>query len=96
MAPLIAARVLCALPVPTPPEGEALDPALVNVSATPPGKPAADLLQDTSKPCKDGANGWQYNADMTKILLCGDACQQVLDEPETRVDVVFGCKTRIR
>jgi hypothetical protein len=55
-----------------------------------------DLLQDNSKPCKEGANGWQYNADKTKILLCGDACAQVVAKPDTRVDVSFGCKTRVR
>jgi hypothetical protein len=96
MGNAIAAKVLCALPVPPPPTGEVLDPALVNVSATPPSGTTTDLLQDNSKPCNEGANGWQYNADKTKILLCGDACKQITDDPETRVDVVFGCKTRIR
>jgi hypothetical protein len=97
MGSAIARRVLCSLPVPVPAEGEVIDPTLVNVSATPPSTGVTtDLLQDNGKPCDAGANGWQYNADKTKILLCGDACTQVTNEPETRVDVVFGCKTRIR
>ncbi len=96
MANRIATKVLCTLPVPAAPSGETIDPTLVNVSATPPGGPTVDFLQDVSKACDEGANGWQYNAGQTKILLCGDACQKIVDKPETRVDVVFGCKTRIR
>jgi len=96
MAQEIAGRVLCTLPLPAPPKGEVLDPGLVNVSYTPSaGPPARDLAQDTSKPCNGGANGWQYSADKTKIVLCGDACKALRDDPGARVDVVFGCKTRV-
>jgi hypothetical protein len=96
MATAIATKVLCALPVPTPPAGDVLDPNFVNVSETPPGGATSDILQDNTLPCDAGANGWQYNATKTKILLCGDACTKVVAVPETVVDVVFGCKTKVR
>jgi len=96
MAQEIAGRVLCTLPIPANPKGEVIDPARVNVSYTPSaGGAPKDLVQDSSKACNEGANGWQYNADKTKILLCGDACKVLRDDPGTRVDVVFGCKTRV-
>ena len=96
MAQEIAGRVLCNLPVPPNPKGETIDPARVNVSQTPSaGGTPKDLVQDNSKPCDAGANGWQYNADKTKILLCGDACKVMREDPGTRVDVAFGCKTRV-
>ena len=96
MANEISTRVLCTLPVPVPPKGEAIDPSKVNVSFNKSsGPPPVELLQDNA-PCEGGANGWQFNADKTKILLCGDACKAVRDDPTGRVDVVFGCKTRVR
>ncbi|MGZ3424455.1 MAG: hypothetical protein ACXVEF_25650 [Polyangiales bacterium] len=96
MALAITTKVLCSLPVPTPPAGDTLDPNFVNVSETPPGGSSTDILQDNTKPCDAGANGWQYNSTKTKILLCGDACSKVVATPETVVSVVFGCKTKVR
>ena len=97
MAEEIIGRVVCSLPVPAPPAGEILDPARVNVSYTPSsGAARVDFVKDDSKPCLAGANGWQFNADKTKILLCGDACKTARSDPTGRVDVVFGCSTRVR
>lgn len=97
MADEIVGRVICSLPVPAAPPGQIIDPAKVNVSHYPSGggKPV-DFVKDDSKPCKDGANGWQYSADKTKIFLCGDACKAARSDPGGRVEVVFGCATRVR
>jgi hypothetical protein len=96
MGKKIAGKVACELTVPKPPTGETIDPSKVNVSYTPStGGSAKELLQDSSKPCDGGANGWQFNADKTKILLCGDACKVVQGDPGTKVNVVFGCKTKV-
>lgn len=96
MGKKIAGKIACELTVPKPAAGETIDPTKVNVSYTPSGGGASkELVQDASKPCEMGANGWQYNADKTKILLCGDACKAVQSDPGTKVNVVFGCKTKV-
>lgn len=95
----IATSVACELTIPKPPAGETLDPKKVNVTytpGTPPGGKPEDILRDDSKPCDAGANGWQYNADKTKILLCGDACTKIKADLGAKVNVQFGCETKFK
>jgi len=97
MAKTIATRVACELVIPAPPTGEKLDPAKVNVTYTPSGGGSATVVKkDDSLPCEGGANGWQYNSDNTKILLCGDACKTVQADLGAKVTVEFGCGTITR
>ena len=97
MGKSIATRVACEFTVPPPPEGEKLDPDKVNVSYTPgTGGSTEEILKDESKPCESGANGWQYNAEKTKIFLCGDACKKVQADLGAKVDVNFGCATNTK
>lgn len=97
MAKSIATRVACELTVPPPPMGEKLDPDRVNVTYTPgTGGMSEPFLRDDSKPCEAGANGWQYSTDKTKIILCGDACKKVQADLGAKVNVEFGCETKVR
>jgi hypothetical protein len=92
----VAATVACELTIPTPENGDTLDPSRVNVKVTAPdGKTTTDVLQDKGD-CAAGANGWQYSADGTKVLLCGDACNEVKANPNTKVDIEFGCQTKVK
>lgn len=94
MAKSIATRVACELGVPTPPTGETIDYNKVNVTYTSSsGGTTEVVVKDDSLPCDAGANGWQYNADKTKILLCGDACKKVQADLSAKVSVEFGCAT---
>ncbi len=78
---------------PVPPQGEELDPSKVNVTYTPNGNGTPEkVLQDPNNPCVDG---WQWNAEQTKILLCGALCDRVRDDPNAKVDIQLGCKTEI-
>jgi hypothetical protein len=96
MADEIIGRVICAQPLPPPPPGQMLDPGRVNVRHVASDGKRTDFVKDDSKPCNEGANGWQFNADKTKILLCGDACKTARANAGGRVDVEFGCLTRVR
>jgi len=97
IAKSIATRVACELTIPAPPVGEKLDPNKVNVTYTPGGGGMSEtILRDDSKPCEAGANGWQYNADKTKILLCGDACKKAQSDLGGKVNVAFGCGTQFK
>ena len=37
--------------------------------------------------------GWQYTADGRNIMLCGDACAAVRADPDSTIEVLFGCQT---
>ena len=93
----LAAQSACELEIPTPENGGQIDPAKVNVTFTSSdGKTTSVILQDTTAGCEDGANGWQYNDDGTKVLLCGDACENARKDPGSKVDVEFGCSTQVK
>lgn len=94
MAKSIATRVACELGIPTPPTGEKIDYNKVNVTYTPSASGSGETVTfDDKLPCESGANGWQYNADKTKIVLCGDACKKVQADLGAKVTVEFGCAT---
>ncbi len=92
----IAATVACELPVPEPTAGGEIDYAKVNVKVSPPTGKSEDIVQDASKACDKGANGWQYNDDRSRILLCGTACEAARADANTKVTVEFGCATRVQ
>jgi hypothetical protein len=91
----VAARVACELAIPEAPAGT-IDHEKVNVSWTPSSGGRRPILQDASKACEGGADGWQYDDEKTKVRLCGKACADVRADPGARVDVEFGCRTKIR
>ncbi len=96
MAKSIATRAACELIIPAPPSGETLDPNRVNVTYRSASGASETVPRDDSAPCESGANGWQYSADKTRVVLCGPGCARVQADLEAKVDVQFGCATIIR
>lgn len=93
----LAAQSACELAIPTPANGGEIDPNKVNVKFTSSdGKTVETILQDNKAGCDEGANGWQYNDDGTKVLLCGDVCETARNDPGSKVDVEFGCATQVK
>lgn len=92
----VAAVVACELPVPKPTDGSTIDHSRVNVDITTSKGDAIKVLQDKSKPCANGADGWQYDATKTRIILCGPTCDKVRNDPGSKVSVQFGCDTRVK
>ncbi len=88
--------VSCEVAVPAPPAGSSLDSAKINVRITPTNGEPVVIPQDASHPCTDGANGWQFSGDKSKILLCGGACDAVKRDASTKFSVGFGCTTTTR
>ena len=76
------------------PSNALVDRTKVNVEFTPTGGDIELILQDDSTECAD-AEGWQYSEDGSQIVLCGQACDDVLSDPGARVRVVFGCRETI-
>jgi von Willebrand factor type A domain len=82
----------CEFDVPRPTNGEELDYEAVNIVYTPEPQAAEQVIkQDTTSPCAEGANGWQYTSDRSKIVLCGQACDTVRRAASIRI--ALGCKS---
>jgi hypothetical protein len=81
----------CEYPIPAPPAGQVLDPDLVNVLFTPESGATETIARDPS--VSDCSEGWQYSANGRNIVLCGEACNHVRVDPQSTVEVLFGCET---
>jgi hypothetical protein len=76
------------------------DPNNVNVQYTP-GKGGAPrcFARDDSMPCDQGASGWQFARgpggaqDTSKVVLCGEACDAIREDPAARIDILVGCRS---
>ncbi len=73
--------------------GKDVDYDKVNVTFTPGMGMDVDFLQDNQACSK--ADGWQYNANKTKIILCGPACDKVKADPQGKITIKLGCATMI-
>jgi hypothetical protein len=86
------ASLSCQLDIPRNPSGGGVDLDQVNVTLTSDGGDAVPVLRDDSS-CEGSADGWQYSADGTKIVLCGSTCDQARNAGG-RIDIELGCPTR--
>lgn len=89
----------CEFEVPHPGDAAAVDPTKVNVDYYKSGGSTdadrVELYRDDTKPCDGGADGWQYTADQTKIVICGPTCGEVLADSQAKVVVSLGCEQRV-
>jgi hypothetical protein len=82
----------CSYPIPTPPGGATLDPALVNVLFSPEGGDRELIARSAAGACNEG---WQYSEDGSQVLLCGSTCERVR-QSNGSLELEFGCVTRVR
>jgi hypothetical protein len=87
------ALVGCTYEIPTPPAGQQIDYGLVNVRLTNGSGSVTQVYRDPSQTACD--QGWQYSSDKTQINLCGDICSQVKNDPNMKLEVLFGCTTEV-
>ena len=87
------AAVSCDYAIPSPPDGETLDPSKLNVQYTPTGGAAQDLDYDAT--CASGS-GWHYDdaKHPTRVVACGATCSSIKNVGG-KVDMVFGCATHV-
>jgi hypothetical protein len=81
----------CEFDVPTNPDGGGVDLNRVNVTFQPGDGDAEVIAFDDQATSCDAADGWQYSADRTKIVLCGDVCDRVQADAEGEVRISLGC-----
>jgi hypothetical protein len=91
-------QLSCELAVPTPTDGQTLDPMKVNVTYQAGGAGAAvTLSQVPDAAACTPAGGWYYdnNAAPTTITLCPATCTSVEADPDGNVTVQLGCETQV-
>lgn len=88
----------CAWQIPVPPSGAALDPARVNVRLSQPDGSSLSLPSVVAAPDCGANAGWYYDDALapSRVLACPATCDALGVAPETRVDLLFGCKTVLR
>jgi hypothetical protein len=88
----------CQWQVPLPPDGETLDPDMVNVVLSVDGAAAEPLGRvPSAADCSAVQAGWYYdNPELpTSILVCPQTCEVVTATANLTVEVQLGCETEI-
>jgi hypothetical protein len=80
--------VRCDVPLPDPPQSEALDPDRVNVVFTSNAGSSTIVARNDSQSCRDG---WHYSNDQRSIVLCDTTCSRVTGELGSKLELLFGC-----
>ncbi len=69
-----------------------IDPSRTNVVYFAGGVGSGETIpQDATVACDVGANGWQFSGGMSRIRICGPACDRIQADPMARVEIQVGC-----
>jgi hypothetical protein len=90
-----AVPVDCEWVIPPPPDGETLDPNLVDVSYTA-GSGTVETVfgVESAAGCSDQFLGWYYDNPTapTKLIACDTTCPVLQADDSARIEVAFGCE----
>jgi von Willebrand factor type A domain len=88
------ASVPCQVSIPSPPDGQKINPSAVNVVLVSGG--GGQTVLPYSADCSV-ASGWHYDdaANPKIVVLCAAACMQAQGDPSGNVTIAFGCQTDI-
>jgi hypothetical protein len=81
----------CAYNIPAAPAGQTISYSTAYIRITTGSGDAIDVGRDD--PNASGCNGWHFDNDQTptQIILCGDACDTVQNDPDARFEVRLQC-----
>ncbi|HEY3233846.1 MAG TPA: hypothetical protein VGJ84_03965 [Polyangiaceae bacterium] len=87
------AGLACEWNIPEPPQGQLLDPTLVNVQFTASGVSKILGRIAYASDCSNYVDAWYYDDQLapTKILVCPDVCAAFQSATAQQVNIVFGC-----
>jgi hypothetical protein len=54
-----------------------------------------NVKQDPPNVACSAGSGWQYSSDSKQIILCGASCEAVKADPGGKMQVLFGCDTKV-
>jgi hypothetical protein len=85
----------CTYALPTPPNGQTLDPTKVNFVYTPTGGAPMTIVNVGSAAGCNGGPGWYYDdpANPMQIIVCPTTCTALQHDATGQVSVEFGCGT---
>jgi hypothetical protein len=88
----------CEWQIPPAPEGQVFAADLVNVAITAASADAEAIPRVAAASSCGDTGGWYYDdaAAPSTILACPSTCEGLRNQPDARVDLLFGCATRIR
>lgn len=93
------AKILCEYDIPKPPDGQTIDPSLINVVHTSGGGTKTTIynVPDGEMGCGN-TGGWYFDnpASPTKIIVCKDTCSALQSDKTGKVEVLFGCATEVK
>jgi len=92
---IVGAVLSCSYPVPTPTNGQSIDPDKVNVIYTPAGGASQLVPRAPVSGCGPGTEGWRYTDDGGSIELCETTCNRIKGSENPQLDVLFGCSSVI-
>lgn len=92
-----SSKLSCEYPIPAPPDGQMVDPGLVNVTFTDPSGTIKIYNVPGGLADCGAQGGWYYDdpATPTKVVMCPSTCTALQSVAEGTVDVVFGCSTEV-
>jgi hypothetical protein len=93
------AKISCEYAIPTPPDGQTIDPTLINVVHT-----SGSGTKNTIYNVPNGemgcgtTGGWYFDnaAAPTKIIVCSNTCAALQSTSGGKVEVLFGCATEVK
>jgi hypothetical protein len=90
----ITGQVLtCSYTLPIPPAGMALDLDDVNLYMIGTDGEAELVPRAEDTRCREG---WQYTGTNAGIQLCSETCERVQSDPDAQIELLLGCRTRVR
>jgi len=84
-----ATPVSCEFPIPTPPEGETIDPDTIEIDYTPGGMGQPETFHQVVGPADCAADAFYISGDT--VYLCPQACTIVQGDATAHLDVRYGC-----
>lgn len=92
-----AATLPCTYQMPTPPQGQTLDPNKVNVAFLSSSQQTTNLLQVSGAGKCTSSGGWYYTTSNGQqvIKLCPATCSTVTADSKGQVKILLGCQTNV-
>ena len=83
----VTGEISCTYDIPEPPDGETIDPNLVNLIVTTSSGASQLVLPDANGDCDEG---WRLSGD--QVVLCDGTCSRVQSDGAS-LQLLFGCET---
>ncbi len=90
-------KLACEWDIPDPPDGETVDPNLVNVEYAANGNPPEAIgYVDSKAACANVQHGWYFDdpVNPTKVYVCPQTCEMLQNADDAQIDIIFGCIRR--